>query len=146
MKSNPLFHDSTVTQGANIQTQFELSGCEVLDGDQIVLKIKIDSEIKHVQMQAKEGVYTTSVWMEHRKNFKYQFYLKRGGEVLSATGEKEALALHTIIETWIPVEKEIWELGFQSEMEKDLDNVEIVESVEPSDERFMDNLIEKWDL
>ncbi len=148
MKSNPLFHDSTVTQGANIQTQFELTGVELKDRQVLCLKLIVGGDVRCIEMSLKkEGVFHTSAWIEHRKRISYQFFIQMGGELLYASGVKSSLALHTISEVWKPLEGTDWKNDFQKipDVEKkDLNFAGAKETLPQED--YLDNLIEKWDL
>lgn len=148
MKSNPLFHDSTVTQGANIQTQFELIGVELKDRQVHCLKLIVGSDVRCIEMSLRtEGVFHTSAWIEHRKRISYQFFIQMGGELLYASALKSSLALHTISQVWKPLEGSDWKKDFQKvpDVEKmDLSFTGGGEDLPQED--YLDNLIEKWDL
>ncbi len=148
MKSNPLFHDSTVSQGANVQTQFELIGVELKDKQILCLKLIIGSDIRYIEMNLKqEGVFHTSAWIEHRKYISYQFFIQIGGEPLYASELKSSLALHTISEVWEPLGGTDWKKDFRKipgVEPKELNFASAQEKV--LQETYLDNLIEKWDL
>ena len=148
MKSNPLFHDSTVSQGANIQTQFELTGLELKEGQVLCLKLIIGGDVRLIEMSEKvETVYHTSAWIEHRKRISYQFFIKENDDVLKASELKSSLALHTISQVWRPLEGDEWRKDFQRnpQVEKSELNFKDAPEVVPQEE-YMDNLIDKWDL
>ncbi len=149
VKSNPLFHDSTVTQGANVQTQFELTGITLKVGQVVCLKLIVGDEVRFIEMAKKgEAVFHTSAWIEHRKRISYQFFIQTGGDLVQASEIKNSLALHTVSELWNPVSGEEWKKAFQKAPLLEKNNLSFVESTkEPEQkEKFLDNLIDKWDL
>lgn len=148
MKSNPLFHDSTVSQGANIQTQFELTGLELKEGQVLCLKLVVGNDVRLIEMSEKvETVYHTSAWIEHRKRISYQFFTQKNGDVLQASEMKSSLALHTISQVWKPLEGDEWRKDFQKNplVEKSELSFQGSQETAPQEE-YMDNLIDKWDL
>jgi len=150
IKSNPLFHDSTVTQGANVQTQFEVMGLpDFNEGELVCLKLTVADELRFIEMTPKSsGVFHTSAWIEHRKKIAYQFFTQNNeGELLQATPVHEALALHTIVEKWQPLENEDWKGDFRSAPEFATPEISFVEPPKKeATEDFLDGLIDKWDL
>lgn len=148
MKSNPLFHDSTLSQGANIQTQFELTGLTLKESETLCLKLIVGGDVRLIEMTEKlETVYHTSAWIEHRKRISYQFFIQEKGEVLKASELKSSLALHTISQVWRPLEGSEWKKDFQKapQVEKSELNFQGAPESLPQEE-YMDNLIDKWDL
>lgn len=149
MKSNPLFHDSTVSQGANIQTQFELTGVDLKDRHVLCLKLIVGNEVRCIEMSLKsKGVYQTSAWIKHRKRISYRFFIQMGGELLYASEMKTSLALHTVSETWQPLEGTDWKNDFQKLPDAEKMDMGFVESSKKqvSQDEYLDNLIDKWDL
>lgn len=149
VKSNPLFHDSTVTQGANVQTQFELKGLTLKDGQAVCLKLIVAGEARFIEMTKKgESIFHTSAWIEHRKRISYQFFIQTGGDLVQASEIKQSLALHTVSELWNPVSGDEWKKDFQNNPSLERNDLSFVEgSEEPKEkEDFLDNLINKWDL
>lgn len=149
MKSNPLFHDSTVGQDANVQTQFELNKLEVLTGDRVFLGLDLgDSFLVHeMNFNVFNNLFETSVWLKHRKEISYNYFIKRGETIIASSPLKRAYAMHSLTDTWEPV----GEIELQKFIENfktpkqvvDLDN-QIKSS--HNDEDFYDDLIKKWDL
>lgn len=150
IKSNPLFHDSTVTQGANVQTQFEVLNVELQEGQKVCLKLTIGDQLRFIEMTPKgEGAFHTSAWIEHRKKIVYQFFIQtlKGDKLVKATPEKEALALHTVVEKWQSLETEDWKEGFKTAPEFADKEMHFVEPPKKeATEDFLDGLIDKWDL
>lgn len=150
IKSNPLFHDSTVTQGANVQTQFEVMNMpKIKENELVCLKLTVDDKVRFIEMTPKaEGVFHTSAWIEHRKRIAYQFFTQtKSGELIQATQVKEALALHTIVEKWRPLENEDWKEDFKAAPEFSTPEATFVEpQKQEATEDFLDGLIDKWDL
>jgi hypothetical protein len=150
IKSNPLFHDSTVTQGSNVQTQFEVINLPDLDENILVcLKLTVDDKLRFIEMTPKtDGVFHTSAWIEHRKKIAYQFFTQtKDGELIQATPVKEALALHTIVGKWKPLENENWKEDFKAAPEFAAPEMTFVEpQKKEATEDFLDGLIDKWDL
>lgn len=149
VKSNPLFHDSTVTQGANIQTQFEVTGVTLKDGQAICLKLVVGEEVRCMELALKrEGVFHTAAWIEHRKRISYQFFIQTGGDLVQASEVKSTLALHTISEVWKPLETSDWKKDFQRAPTIEKKSISFQEAVKDPmhQEEFLDNLIDKWDL
>ncbi len=148
MKSNPLFHDSTVTQGANVQTQFELTRVKLKNKQVLCLKLIIGNDIRYIEMNLKqEGVFHASAWIQHRKHISYQFFIQIGGEPLYASKLKKSLALHTVSEVWEPLSDTDWKRDFQKipDIERKKLNFVGTQKITPQ-ETYLDNLIEKWDL
>lgn len=156
IKSNPLFHDSTVTSGANVQTQFEIHKVDLKEGQTVCLKLTVDDDVKCIEMTPKaEGVFHTSAWIKHRKKIAYQFFIQRGGELLYATAPTETLALHTVVEKWRPLEGTDWKKDFSKapSASKTVQNdfqTSGIDFVKPAKkettENYLDGLLEKWDL
>jgi len=150
IKSNPLFHDSTVTQGANVQTQFEVINLPNLTDDKLVcLKLTVGDKLRFIEMTPKQdGVFHTSAWIEHRKKIAYQFFTQtKEGELTQATPIKEALALHTIVEKWRPLETDEWKEDFRDAPEFSAPEMTFVEpQKKEATEDILDGLIDKWDL
>ena len=152
IKSNPLFHDSTVTSGANVQTQFEVHNVDLKEGQAICLKLVVDGEMKCIEMTPKsEGVFHTSAWIEHRKKISYQFFIQRGGELLYATVSTDTLALHTIVEKWVPLEGSDWKKDFSKTpnfeaVMKDKTYNFVEPAKKETTDSYLDGLLEKWDL
>lgn len=156
IKSNPLFHDSTVTNGANVQTQFEVHNVDLKEGQAVCLKLVVDGEMKCIEMTPKsEGVFHTSAWIEHRKKISYQFFIQRGGELLYATASIDTLALHTIVEKWVALEGTDWKKDFSKTPNFELETqtnfkASDLRFVEPAKKEttdsYLDGLLEKWDL
>ena len=155
IKSNPLFHDSTVTQGANVQTQFEVVGLTGLGvSDLVCLKLTVGDKLRFIEMTPKaEAVFHTSAWIEHRKKISYQFFTQtQEGDLIQASLPYEALALHTVVEKWKPQENDDWKEDFRKSPEfmasEEMNFVEpqVEPRKEDTTEDFLDGLIDKWDL
>ncbi len=148
MKSNPLFHDSTVSQGANIQTQFELTGVSLKEDEILCLKLIVGDDVRLIEMNEKaQSVYHTSAWIEHRKRISYQFFVEKNGDVISASELKSSLALHTISQVWKPLEGDDWKETFQKNPQVEKSDLSFQGSNESvPQEEYIDNLIDKWDL
>lgn len=149
MKTNPLFHDSTVGQDSNVQTQFELNNLEVLTGDRVFLGLDLgDSFLVHeMDFNVHQRLFETSVWLKHRKEISYNHFIKRGETIISSTAVKKSYAMHSLTDSWEPVEDEAHQ--------KFLDNLKTPKKIvdlnnqsksSNDDEEFYDNLIKKWDL
>lgn len=149
MKSNPLFHDSTVSQGANIQTKFEINGVHLTEGQILCLKLIVGNQVRFLEMRARdESTYVVSAWIEHRKRISYQFFVQIDGDIVSATEIKTSLALHTIVEDWTVTKDSNWKKNFSAvsnEIERlDVDFIDTDKDEEA--ETYIDNLIDKWGL
>ncbi len=149
MKQNPLFTDSTVTQGANIQTQFEIKNVTLREGEALCLKVVIDGVMNCLELTRKDDTtFIGFIWVEHRKEISYQFFIQRGGDVLYATEMKKGVAIHIIMENWLPVAGFKWKEGFS---QLSTDDIELaVSSGQDSDKESADDvigdLIDKWGL
>ncbi len=153
MKSNPLFHDSSVSQDSNVQTKFELMGLKTFNGDRVFMRLNLNDENTFYEMSYNEDsdFYETSVWLKHRRELSYNFLVKRGDDWVSASPQKEGHAMHSILDHWFALSdlefKE--ELGF---IEKKVESSKTIELEETeakgssNEEEFFDNLIKKWDL
>ena len=149
MKTNPLFHDSTVGQDANVQTRFELSKLEVLTGDRVFLSLNLgDSFLIHeMEFNTSQKLFETAVWLKHRKEIMYNYFLKRGDTLISSTPVKNAYAMHSLADSWEPV-GEPEHKRFVTEFKAPKKIVDLNNQIKGSgdDEEFYDNLIKKWDL
>ena len=150
MKSNPLFHDSSVSQDSNVQTKFELMGLKTRLDDRVFMRLALDSEITFYEMQLNEdsNLFETSVWLKHRKELSYTFFVKRAENWVSATTHRTGHAMHSLLDHWVELKPDVLEEELKKVNEaKDLQCVELrEEEQETTEEEFYDNLIKKWDL
>ena len=151
MKTNPLFHDSSVSQDSNVQTKFELMGLKTLKGDRVFMRLDLNNEVTFYEMNFNEEseLFEASVWLKHRRELRYSFLVKRGDDWVSSTSERQGHAMHSLLEHWIELEG--------GELKDELERIErhqmpqFVELGEKgpetnNEEEFYDNLIKKWDL
>ena len=152
IKSNPLFHDSTVSQGSNIQTQFEVFNIEIQENQTFCLKLNVDGQLRFIEMSPRgHKTFHTSAWIEHRKRISYQFFIqdKNTEELIQASAERKALALHTIVEKWQSLDTDDWKADFKASPEfsgREIRFVEVEPPKKETTEDFLDGLIDKWDL
>jgi len=152
MKSNPLFHDSSVSQDSNVQTKFELMGLKTLSGDRVFMRLELDSEVTFYEMNFNEdsALFETSVWLKHRKELLYTFLVKRGDSWVSATTARNGHAMHSLLDHWVDLKSDELEMELKRVNEvRSLKFVELSEKEQEnseSEEEFYDNLIKKWDL
>lgn len=149
MKSNPLFDDSTVTRGSNIQTKFELKDASLRDGEVLCLKVFYEGDMRCLEMSYREAedVFSASLWLEHKIPLSYQFFIQRGGEVLYATPLKKGLALHIIMDTWAPLPGFKWKENFANFRESEIIQSSNADKASTDKrEDFIGDLINKWGL
>jgi hypothetical protein len=151
MKTNPLFHDSSVSQDSNVQTHFELMGLKTLKGERVFLRLDLNSDITFYEMNFNDEfqLFETSVWLKHRRELNYSFLVKRGEEWISSTSERQGHAMHSLVEHWIGLEGD--ELKNKLMKVQEGEKLQVVELSEngresTNEEEFYDNLIKKWDL
>ena len=151
MKTNPLFHDSSVSQDANIQTKFELMGLKILKGDRVFIRLGLNGDITFYEMSFNEEneLFEASLWLKHRRQLSYSFLVKRGEEWVSSTFERQGHAMHSLLEHWVGLEGD--ELKKELAQVQDHSKPQVVELSEKdqgsfNEEEFYDNLIKKWDL
>lgn len=151
-KINPLFQDSTISSGTNIRTQFELKKVLLNDGEKLFLALIDNYEKKYIELKcldSKTGTYSCSVWLKHKQDIGYSFFIKSEHEIIAVSEQKKGVAMYTVLETWLPltepellleVTKEI-ALTPQSSFVEEADNTN-----NTTGEDFIENLIEKWGL
>ena len=151
MKTNPLFHDSSVSQDSNVQTKFELMGLETLKGDRVFMRLDLDRDITYYEMNLNDEskLFEASVWLKHRKEIAYSFLVKRGDEWVSSTSNRKGHAMHSIVEHWLTLDgDDLKEELKRIEEHSKPQVVELSDSEQETsnEEEFYDNLIKKWDL
>lgn len=104
-KANPLFIDSTKMTGDLIGTLIELK--DVILYDEETLHVLITNhlgQISHQPMALNEDLnYQSRVWLNHQKNFTYQFVVAKGENRFLESVPKQARAQHAIVDEWVPV-------------------------------------------
>ena len=150
-KMNPLFQDSTVSSGANIRTQFELKKVFLKDNEKMFLSLFDQFEKKYIELKcldAKTGTYSCSVWLKHKQEIGYQFFIKSESDINSVSDFKKGIAMYTILEVWQPETDAslLKELAIEVASSPESSFIEEADGPNPTGEDFIENLIEKWGL
>lgn len=150
-KVNPLFQDSTISNGTNIRTQFELKKVSLKDDERIFLSLIDRNEKKYIELKCidiKSGTYACSVWLKHKQEINYQFFIKNENKILSASEPQKGIAMYTLLETWSPVEDQSVIDQVEQEVQASPESAFIEEAsgTNVSSEDIIENLIEKWGL
>lgn len=148
---NPLFQDSTVSSGTNIRTQFELKKAFIDEGEKIFISLLEQSINKFIELKcldAKTGTYSCSVWLKHKQDIKYQFFVKSAGKIKSVSELKTGFAMYTILETWRAEDDLVLLEEFSAYVAASPESAftEEAEGQCASSEDMIENLIEKWGL
>ena len=155
MKTNPLFHDSSVSQDSNIQTKFELMGLKTLKGDRVFMRLDLSGDVIFYEMNFNEEnkFFEICVWLKHRRELYYSFLVKRGEEWVQSTSKRHGHAMHSLLEHWVGLEGEGLkdELAYITNIAKKSNKPQVIELGEKhkdssNEEEFYNNLIKKWDL
>ncbi len=150
-KINPLFQDSTISNGSNIRTQFELKKVFPMEDEKVFLSLIEKQEKKYIEMKCidiKTGTYACSVWLKHKQEIGYQFFLKKEDQIISASESQKGIAMYTLLETWNPIEDLTLIEQVKNEVQGSPENafVEEASGSSISSEDIIENLIEKWGL
>ena len=149
-KVNPLFQDSTLSSGTSIRTQFELSQLVLRESETVFLNL-LDSDKRNiVEMKCideKTGTYVCAVWLKHKQDIKYQFFVRSEDEVIHASPIKSGIAMYTVLEAWSVSESQ----DVLEELNSEIQNLgpsvfENSQSAPESKDEIIENLIEKWGL
>ncbi len=150
-KMNPLFQDSTVSSGANIRTQFELKKVFLTENEKMFLSLFDQREKKFIELKCldhKTGTYSCSVWLKHKQEIGYQFFVKSDTEIKGVSEFKKGMAMYTILEVWQPDINIslLKELALEVASSPESAFIEEADGPNPTGEDFIENLIEKWGL
>ncbi len=150
-KVNPLFQDSTISNGTNIRTQFELKKVSMKDNERLFLSLIDRGEKKYIELKCidlKTGTYACSVWLKHKQEIGYQFFIKDEHKILSASEPQKGIAMYTLLETWNPVSDQSVIDLVEEEVYASSETafVEEASGANVSSEDIIENLIEKWGL
>lgn len=150
-KINPLFQDSTLSNGTNIRTQFELKKIFLEDEQRVFLSLRDPIEKKYIELKCIDpitGTYACSVWLKHKQEIKYQFFIKKEDAILKATELQSGIAMYTILETWNPSPDPFILENLESDLLLSSENSFVQEAPGSniSSEDIIENLIEKWGL
>lgn len=150
-KLNPLFQDSTISNGTNIRTQFELKKLHAKEHEKVFLSLFDREEKKYIELKCldeKTGTYSCSVWLKHKQEIGFQFFTKLDTQVTAVTEFKKGVALYTILETWDPIEDAelLKDVSIKVASSPESSFIEEAEGSNNKGEDFIENLIEKWGL
>lgn len=148
---NPLFQDSTVSSGTNIRTQFELKKVFIHNDEKVYVSLMDGSENKFIELKCldeKTGTYSCSVWLKHKQDITYQFFIKSKAQIIMVSKPKKGFAMYTLLETWQPEDNQklLEELSVSVASSPESSFTEEAEGPSSSSEDIIENLIEKWGL
>jgi hypothetical protein len=151
-KVNPLFQDSSISKGTNIRTQFELKKVFLNADEKIFLSVLDRSERKIVELKRideKSGTYSASLWLKHKQEITYYFFLMESDKVVQVSDIKSGIAMYTLMEIWTPSSEPEKLAEVDSDLKASPESAHVLEPQEiekPSPEVVIENLIEKWGL
>lgn len=149
-KVNPLFQDSTLSSGTSIRTQFELSQLVLRESETVFLNLLDSGKRRIIEMRCidkKTGTYVCAIWLKHKQDVKYQFFVRSGNEIIYASRVKLGVAMYTVLEVWSVSESQEVLEELNSEIQSLGSSVfEDSQSAPESKEEIIENLIEKWGL
>ena len=95
----------------------------------------------------RQGPMLCAVWLKHKQDIKYQFFVRSEDEVIHASPIKSGIAMYTVLEAWnVSESQEVLE-----ELNLEIQNLgpsvfENSQSAPESKDEIIENLIEKWGL
>ena len=103
-KSNPLFIDSTKFHGDLIQAQIELKRVFVREGEDVYVIVAAEKTgSRRLNMRVTEdGNFEARVNLHHQVPVSYQFFIEKGGALITRSVLYHGRASYVIIEDWQP--------------------------------------------
>lgn len=119
MKQNPLFIDSTKIQGDSIKVQFELKNLLLYDGETLHLKLyeAPQKQLHERQMEYEDKFWTTKIFLRHKNQILFQYFIKKGDRVLFQSPVHQQLSCYVVESLWEP---DFQESSLDQELEKHL--------------------------
>lgn len=104
-RSNPLFVDSTRTQGEDIATQIELNHIAPYLGEEIYVKVtdKAGAEQVSVLERRNDHQAVGFVLLKHQQEITFQFFVARSGKPVFMSNPRSTRATYLIADNWEPV-------------------------------------------
>lgn len=101
-KSNPLFVDSTLHTGDQIDVQIELNKILLYEAESLYVLVTNHSgeELCYAMHQVDNHTFETPVRLTHSKKMKLQFVIEKDAKVLFRSSLRDRTAQYALIESW----------------------------------------------